>query len=151
MSTLTIFRGLPGSGKTTRANELGTIVLSPADMYSTRDGKYCWTPEMSEKGRKWAMEILEFSLLHEIDITVAEVLPKIASVMRYVIPAIKKGYKIKVIDCESTIDKSFCRNVYGVPIEAIKIMDDAFEPWNDKFLKEVKEFDEAIKTGYLDE
>jgi len=48
MSILKIYRGLTGSGKTTRANQEGTIVLSPADMYSMRDGKYQWNREYSK-------------------------------------------------------------------------------------------------------
>ena len=130
MSKLTIFRGLPGSGKSTEANKLGTLVLSPSDMYSMRDGKYQWCQEYQERSKEWCLEILEFCFMHEMDITIAEVLPTIKSVMKYVTPALAKGYNIEVIDLECTIEESLKRNIHNVPIEHIEGMAKAFEPWN---------------------
>jgi tRNA uridine 5-carbamoylmethylation protein Kti12 len=129
MPKLNIFRGLPGSGKTTAANKMGTIVLSAADMYSMRDGVYKWTPENSQMGREWALEILHFCVLHEIDVTIAEVLPTINSVMRYASIALDKGYDINVVDCEISNEQSLERNTHNVPIEHIEKMAELWERW----------------------
>lgn len=137
MPTLNIFRGLPGSGKTTRANQMDTIVLSPADMYSRRDGVYKWSEKMSREGQKWAMEIFEYCLLHEIDITIAEVLPKIKCVMKWVVPALKKGYKINVVDCNVSVKESAERNVHKVSLKHICYMQHDWEPWDDKYLEQI--------------
>jgi tRNA uridine 5-carbamoylmethylation protein Kti12 len=129
MPKLNIFRGLPGSGKTTAANKMGTIVLSAADMYSMKDGVYKWTPENSQMGREWALEILQFCVLHEIDVTIAEVLPTVNSVMRYASIALDKGYDINVVDCEISIEQSLERNTHNVPIDDIKKMAELWERW----------------------
>ena len=131
MPILKIYRGLPGSGKTTLANKEGTIVLSPADMYSMRNGKYQWCREYSKKGHVWSNKILELTMEEGIDITIAEVLPKEKSMRHYFNMAKKYNYKVEVIDCKADIDTSYKRNVHNVPMEHIKGMSEVWEDWDD--------------------
>ena len=129
MPKLIIFRGLPGSGKTTIANQMGTIVLSPADMYSVRDGEYKWTPEYSEKGKKFFNKIFDLCLKEKIDITIAEVLPTLESLYKYIDKAKEYDYDVEVRDLKISVDESFKRNTHGVPKEHIQIMSELWEDY----------------------
>lgn len=76
---MTIYRGLPGSGKTTAANKLGCLVLSPLGMFAMEGGIYAYSERMHWENRKRArdvfLHILRSSLACGFDVAVAEVLP----------------------------------------------------------------------------
>ena len=132
MPILNIFRGLPGSGKTTDANKTGTLVISPSDMYSMRNGKYQWCKEYEDQCQDWSIEILEFCIMHEIDVSIAEVLPTIESVKFYTELAEEKGYTVKVYDLKISVEESLKRNTHNVPIEHIQAMAESWEDWKEE-------------------
>jgi len=130
MAKLTIYRGLPGSGKTTRARETDSFILSPSDMYSMENGEYKWTAAKHIRGHNWAMDIFNKCLTYRIDIVIAEVLPRISDVMEFVVPAKQNDYNIEVIDCEITREESVKRNVHEVDPDNIDEMMKSWEPWS---------------------
>jgi predicted kinase len=115
-----VFRGLPGSGKTTMANNLGCFVLSPGDMASYIGGKYCW-----EDGRD---KQIFFDIAHTFmsrvraDIAIAEVLPTRASVQEWQRLATVHRYRFTETWIEISVEESVARNVHGVPREVIESM-----------------------------
>lgn len=140
MPTLHIFRGLPGSGKTSEANKLGCLVVSPWDMFCTVDGEYCFAersgePDAKRRKTEWALRIIEATLRERCDVAVAEVLPRKIDVEPYCKLARQTQSKLVVKDLIVDVETSLARNVHNVPEHVIRSMADNFEPWEDEGVK----------------
>jgi len=129
MSTLYIFRGLPGSGKTTAANKLGCLVISPQDMFAMRDGKYCFDERNREMANHASECIMRIMLSHGADVAIAEVMPYISKINKYKELAKAFHYSVVVQDMPCTVEESIARNTHNVPEEVIRSMYAAFQPY----------------------
>lgn len=142
MPNLYIYRGLPGSGKTTEANKLGCIVLSPWDMFITRDGKYKWPSAADFEDTRlnkihWVKNILRTCVEDGIDIAVAETLVQHSMVFDLYndvlnMQMVGMEYRLIVVDCICTVEESLHRNVHNVPEDVIQNMARLWEPWDIK-------------------
>lgn len=126
---LFIHRGLPGSFKTTFANAHGCLVISPGDQYSYRCGQYKFDEARRPEARRFGDQLLSLALFERVDVAVAEVLPSLKSVRWYEERAAYDGYNVLVFDHINTIEESFARNAHGVPLEVVKSMAAAWEPY----------------------
>lgn len=145
MSKLIIVRGLPGSGKTTRAREIaaqtGAILIEP-DALMIENGVYRYTQERYREAL-WRCEVIleQLSLGDAIDsprgvesdslladIIYADVLPRRADVRR-IISLLDIPYVVEVIDCIITPEESLKRNRHNVRLEDIKRMAEDWEDW----------------------
>jgi len=133
--TLHIFRGLPGSGKTTEANKLGCLVVSPQDMYSVVGGEYRWNDRVGnvEEGRKdarfWAEEVVRTTLSAGADVAVAEVLATLHAVRKWLVLANWENADYRVVDMPCDVELSLARNIHNVPGATIRDMAARWEPW----------------------
>lgn len=126
---LYIFRGLPGSGKSTAANALGCIVVEPQDHWSHRHGKYRWIADEADEASSRSLWLVEKLMQLEYDIAIAEVLTKLDHVEPYLELARDHGYMYEVKDIYITIGDAASRNTHGVPEEHIKKMLEEWEPF----------------------
>lgn len=145
---LTIIRGLPGSGKTTKALELykqGAGLLIEPDACLNIDGVYTYTPERMNIARailEDAMRALWIRRQHWIErtkldvpfisIIYADCLPRIDDVFSLIFDTgyVYRTDRVRVIDCIITKEQSIERNIHNVKIEDIERMNNEWEPWS---------------------
>ena len=133
---ITVIRGLPGSGKTSYAQELakqtGAILIEP-DAFVTVDGKYRYDPARWGKARYLARQIMRLiATTQESDIIYADVQPtrrEVADMLRD-IGQYAPGIRYRVIDMPPiTLEESRKRNRHNVRIEDLERMIARWEPW----------------------
>jgi len=126
MPTMTIVRGLPGSGKSTYANNLGCVVISPMDMLCRVDGNYQFNARKSRQAWEFAQTMVETVMMYGCDICVAEVLPNIGKINKYKKMAEENGYTFRVIRFDVSTEHSKKHNIHAVPDVTIESMNNAF-------------------------
>lgn len=110
MATLHLFRGYPGSGKSTAAQKLFPgVVLFENDMYLMRDGKYCWSKDVVKDAIKWCHSSVENALKNNMDVCVANTFTKYRFVESYRQLAEKYGANFEVYRCTGNF-----KNVHGL-------------------------------------
>ena len=132
---LTIIRGLPGSGKSTRALFLaryhGAMMIDP-DALLVEGFEYHYTPERYALAKKRCLEMVKTCGIMNCDVVYADVLPAIVDVEQ-VINAYCAGWakpRIKVLEQQlMTVDESMARNKHAVRREDIERMAREWEPW----------------------
>ena len=134
---LTIIRGLPGSGKSTKARELaamtGAILIEP-DMLVTANGKYCYTADRYRYAVEHAQTILKALSYCDWskekgyftpDVIYADVLPTAAEVNALLEYCGQE--EIRLITLEITLDEARARNIHHVREEDLRRMAETFE------------------------
>ena len=132
---LTIVRGLPGSGKTTRALFLaryhGAMMIDP-DALLVEGFEYHYTPERYYLAKRFSLEMVTICGIMGCDVVYADVLPTIADVEQ-VINAYCLAWakpQIKVIEQQlMTVDESMASNRHNVRREDIERMAATWQPW----------------------
>ena len=133
MSTLHIFRGLPGSGKSSAARKLaaetGAILIEP-DALLIRDGRYDYSPKRFRDASIIAHYLVYSASKLCADIVFADVLPQryeVETVIDYLF--LKKYYTVIVHDLKITAEESKARNIHHVRPEDIDRMAREWEDW----------------------
>lgn len=126
MATLHIFRGLPGSGKSTRARELsaatGALFLE-TDMFHVKGGKYNFTDSHADTIWEILPDLLERIAYLRSDVIYAGVLPTEESVHRIADPFFDNRYQIIIHNCKGNYGDTHC-----VPESVLKPMRACFCP-----------------------
>lgn len=124
MKQLILFRGLPGSGKSSLAESLCNEVYS-ADMFFEKNGEYLFNPAQLKDAHKWCHAHVEYALDGEIStVGVANTFTQEWEMQPYFDLAKKYGYRISTIIVEN---RHGSENVHGVPAEKIEQMKNRFE------------------------
>jgi hypothetical protein len=127
--TLTVVRGLPGSGKTTRAESIsaktGAALVSADDFFTGEDGVYRFNPSMLPQAHAACQGEARRLLAGERDVVVHNTFTQGWELTPYIRIAEEVGAAIEVIDifdggCND--EELFSRNVHEVPLAGIAAM-----------------------------
>lgn len=124
MATLTLIRGLPGSGKSTYAKQHFDCLILENDMWHVEDGVYCWTKDKLLTALKWVHQTAELMLENGKDVCIANTFTRRAFINSYRMLAEKHGAKFNVVRFETQF-----KCIHDVPAEVMKSMKDNFEDW----------------------
>ena len=136
--TITIIRGLPGSGKTQLGRRLakktGSLLIEP-DMFLIRACVYHYDPVQYQFATAAAIRCVQIAAQLRADVIYADVLPQVIEVMALVElyqAASQAKTQYKIIDCKQiTIEQSIRRNTHNVRPGDIRKMAADWEPWTE--------------------
>jgi len=131
MRTVTLMRGLPGSGKSHIANTLGGQVLSTDDFFTTDDG-YDFEPTQIGQAHLWNQQRTETAMMAGIPTIVVDNTNIMFWEMKpYILLAEKYGYEIEWVEAQSewawNAEECHKRNQHGVPLAVIQTMLNKYE------------------------
>lgn len=124
MKQLILFRGLPGSGKSSLAESLCEDVWS-TDLYFERHGEYVFDSQKIHQAHQWCQAHVEKSMIDKSPIIgVANIFTQEWEMRAYFTLASKYEYQISTVIVENRHESE---NIHGVPFDKIKQMKDRFE------------------------
>lgn len=129
MKNLILFRGLPGSGKSSLSAALCDKVFSAdmffEDMGSNGDLVYKFDVTKLKDAHAWCQSQTEKALSEGVSIVgVANTFTQEWEMKHYMDLAKKYGYRISTVIVEN---RHGGENIHGVPVEKIEQMEDRFE------------------------
>lgn len=129
MRTVTILRGISGSGKSTyTAANLPNAFVASADKFFMRDGDYKFDPKQLGNAHSWCFRQFEAALQQGVDEVVLDnTNTKLWEFEKYVAAAEKYGYAVTVVRLKVDPKIAAARNLHGVPADKVQQMQDRFE------------------------
>ena len=122
---LTIYRGLPGSGKTTLALKQHPQVFHlENDMLLMDNGQYKWTKARQKKAVAWCQEMARTALENGMDVVVSNVFSRRDYIQPYAKMASDFSAAFRVVRCTGK-----WKNVHDVPASTLAAMASGFEDW----------------------
>jgi len=135
MTSLTIVRGLPGSGKSTLVKRIKRMADEwfEADMYFEKDGPYAFDPTKLGAAHGWCQAEVDNALYYKCDVIVSNTFTTIRELRPYFEMA--KTYDVvpNVITCQSNYG-----SVHGVP-------DETLDKMKARFVYDLSELFESLK------
>jgi predicted kinase len=121
---LRLYRGLPGSGKSTMAKQAGGPVFE-ADQFFMDGGEYKFNPKKLKDAHQWCRDAVEEDMMFlKPEINVANTFTQKWEFSNYLDLASSHGYKVEVYCVQGDWG-----NVHGVPEEALRRMSGRWESY----------------------
>ena len=114
--TLTLIRGIPGSGKTTTAKKMEGAHIE-ADMFFEKNGEYCFEGGKIRDAHAWCRSQVMYHLNQNKSVVVSNSFVKIEEMKPYVELSKKYGALLQVIECVGNY-----KSVHEVPDSTIEHM-----------------------------
>ena len=125
MATLHLFRGHPGSGKTTAAYRMFPGIFHVEnDMYVMRDNKYEWSKDTVKDSIDWCISMVRNALEHGFDVVVANTFTKRRYIEAYKKIAEEYGANFDVHRCVGNF-----QNAHGLNSKMVDSFIKAMEDW----------------------
>lgn len=133
---LYVLRGLPGSGKSTKAKELAgdtTNIFSTDDFFiNPKNGKYEFDPKLIHQNHSLNVKRTEEAMVNGVTpIVVDNTNIKFYEMKRYIILAQKYGYEVEFHEPDTPwardAEELAKRNTHGVPQHSIQRMIDRWD------------------------
>jgi NEDD4-binding protein 2 len=143
MRTVTLMRGLPGSGKSYTAQKLDGKVFSTDDFFTTKEG-YDFDPRQLGQAHIWNQMRVETAMqAGESHIVVDNTNIMYCEMKAYVNLADKHGYEVEFVEAQSewawNVEECFNRNSHGVPLNVIANMKEKYQPIQNGILDLIRE------------
>lgn len=125
MKELILFRGLPGSGKTTLAESLLDIVFSADDYFIGAGGEYNFDPTKLKQAHEFCQNATRAAMHDGVDkIGVANTFTQAWEMQPYFDAAKEYGYRVHTVAVEN---RHMSTDVHNVPKEAKNRMNQRFQ------------------------
>ena len=126
MHELVLVRGLPGSGKSTYAEEKYPFhTCFEADMWHVdKDGKYKFEVDEISRAHSWVQRNTEYNLRKEKNVVVSNTTISLSQVAVYLEIARRTKSVLTVIDLKTDYG-----NIHGVPEEVMEKMRENWQDW----------------------
>ena len=124
MTKLHLVRGLPGSGKSTFANNNRTEArVVEADQFFLNKGIYAWDPKLLHEAHAWCYGQTAMLLRQELNVVVANTFVTTDALLRYI------KLRDKLPGLEITITELFTefKSIHNVPREKVCKMAERWE------------------------
>ncbi len=122
---LNLYRGIPGSGKSSAAQRMFPgILLCENDMFHMHNGKYEWSKESMPKAISWCVSMVRMALQNGMDVCVANTFTKKKFVEAYKKIAEEFGAEFHVYRCVGHF-----KNVHGLSDSMVAGFQKAMEDW----------------------
>ena len=123
MKTLSIVRGLPGSGKSSLAKKVTELVYSADDFFTNKKGEYNFNAKLLGKAHEWCWgKVRDAMFIGAEAVAVANTFTQAWEAEKYYQIAEEYGYSVFVIECQNDFG-----NVHDVPKESIDAMKERWE------------------------
>lgn len=122
--TLTLIRGLPGSGKSTYAGSLLKKGMKhfEADMFHTKNGIYNYQVSRAREGHEWCISKTRQALARGHDVIVSNTFTTSRELAPYLDMADELGLEVRIIKCTGEFGSD-----HGVPDEVLQTMSNRWE------------------------
>ena len=122
MAEIVLIRGVPGSGKTTKAlTEYPNHVLCEADQFFETDTGYKYDRKKIKYAHEYCLNNARKYLMMGFDVVVANTFTCVWEMQPY----IDIGFPVKVVEATGNYD-----NVHGVPQEIVDRMRERYEAYS---------------------
>lgn len=120
---LIIIRGLPGSGKTTRAREFGYLIVE-GDMFRFQpDGSYLYSKETNKPVADMCYAVVDITLNSGYSVIVSNTSYSQKHIEPYISLGQKHCAKIKIIEMKNNF-----KSIHNVPEPEMKWLESKWEP-----------------------
>lgn len=125
MAILYLFRGHPGSSKSTSAKKMfpGTLLLEN-DQFLISNGEYKWSKDRVKAAIAWCINSVKIALENGMDVIVANTFTKRRYIQAYKDLADEHGAKFQVYRCVGNF-----QNVHGLDDKMVQNFKNAMEDW----------------------
>ncbi len=114
--TITLIRGLPGDGKTTKAMTLKGKHVE-ADMFFDKNGEYCFEGRKIKDAHIWCQAQAKYYLNQGEDVVVSNTFVRIEEMKPYIDASREYGASLQIIECSGNY-----KSVHDVPVATIENM-----------------------------
>lgn len=118
---LYLIRGLPGSGKSTKAKSLHALHLE-ADQFHVKDGSYQFDGTKAKLAHRWCQNTCWNAMIAGMDVAISNTFTQKWEMQPYLDFAKDTGHEVEVIVMTGNFE-----TVHNVPAEIIKKMADRWE------------------------
>ena len=124
---LYLYRGLPGSGKTTAASKHGCIVIAPSDYSSYRGGVYRWIGKNYMINKMVWRHIVKLIMTLQIDLAITELMPETKHINFWLKLAKEYQYEVQIKTLIVDVETACERNLHQADHKSISEIDDQFD------------------------